>query len=247
MKKAFVLSNLMLLSISLLLGYLLYDARTQLQFAAQNAVMPTPLSTPLFAPAAQPTEMPKDKEDKTLLYLKPYGTLPAECVYKYCSRYSMSSTLSLEEDNPIDAFFNRYWLAVCSTMEENAMAADYMDCWKAEMLHVYDLLAKKANPSIESLGEELAETKNAMLEFAVKDASLYANIIHTDAYGTEGGSYDETFTAGTGWPGFSAMAEAAHYRAYTIYLYGLLSTRDVTPDFVFDPHTMEEAWELFEK
>lgn len=237
MKKLLILSNVVFLFSSVLLGFLLLDAKTQLRDSSmQNVLVPAPVSLPA------PTSSGVQHAGDTLLFIKPIGTLPVKCMQKFCNSASPLPSKDLESDNPIDSLFDEYWPNLHTTMEENAMAGDYMDCWKAEMLHAYGLLKEMANPSVEYLREELEDGEKAMLEFAKSDSALFATVLHTDAYGDEGGSYGESVFPGSGWPGFLCIAQAAHYRAYTLYLYDLLSVLWVQPDFVFNSNMMEDTW-----
>lgn len=241
MKKILICSNALLLCICLLLGFLLIESNNQLrQVQAQSVNTPTTI-TPASSPTSALTPTPETTEDLVFKPVFPNGSIPLPFFKGNYSIIVTESFEDLEKSNPIDDFFEPYWALAFSTIEENTMMSDYKDAWKAEVLHAYDLLAQLANPNAEFLLKELQEAKEALLDFAMKDGILYASVFCSDGYDVTS-HYNEMPMFGTALPGVSAMAQASHYREYTIYLHLVLYYHDVEADFIFDPEPLKESW-----
>jgi|GEM_PF-5775557 len=229
MKKLLIAGNCVFLCCSILLGVLLYQSY---HTKAQEEALPSPAAavptTPVvtLTATATPAQALKPWMYKES-YDQPFGELPLPVLQKYAEYDATRIRSFLREENPIDTAFAPYWEAPKAMMVENGLASHYRECWEAEALHALDLLAKTYNPRSEKEVSVPPEAAKMLTEFSFITGAFYADTFREGGYG---------------YSGALTSASAAFLRSYTFYLYDLLSSMDVRPDFVFQAKDVQKEW-----
>lgn len=154
-------------------------------------------------------------------------------------------SLFLEDSNPIDDYFEEWNVeSVGTTMEIRVFAGNYAECWKAEMLHAYDLLLSRAHPTIDEPQESIIRSREAFIEFVESDGLLQAYIENSTAFSDDVQVNGDQILFGTIFPATASFAKAARYRTQTFELYDRLCVIGIVPDFVFNRDELDEIRNL---
>lgn len=148
-------------------------------------------------------------------------------------------TAKLNNNNPIDEFFNKQAMNAYTTSAMSSSAYLYKEAWYNELVHVYSMLNDKAHDELKpTIDQSLA----SIIENASCDGMIYSAVNASDAFGDEFGNISENITFGTISRSLKSMETAEILKNQTIKIQNYLIDKGENVEFIFNGnHLIQES------